>query len=130
MGKRVAAIFLIFLCTTAAWMVLGGTIFQRTYASGKALGGRVASTWGSPQRQSPPAARVTRKVPKQVETFEDGKKIVRTIEIQQTSSLPLEKSRIRVHLDLEHRQKGLLWYSTYRVGFAGEYVFRNTTDLE
>ncbi|MFN2386467.1 MAG: inner membrane CreD family protein [Thermoanaerobaculia bacterium] len=130
MGKRVAAIFFIFLCTTAAWMVLGATIFRRTYASGQALGGRVASTWGSPQRQSPPAARVTRKVPKQVETFEDGKKIVRTIEVQETSPLPLEKSRVRVDLDLEHRQKGLLWYSTYRVGFAGEYVFRNTTDLE
>jgi hypothetical protein len=35
-----------------------------------------------------------------------------------------------VALDLEHRQKGLLWYSTYRVAFAGLYGFRNTSDKE
>lgn len=130
MGKRVASIIFIFLCTTAGWMVLGSTIFQRTFQSGRTLGSSVASTWGSPQRQSPPAARVTKTVPKQIETLEDGKKIVRTIEIRETSALPLEKSRIRVDLDLEHRQKGLLWYSTYKVGFAADYVFRNTTDLD
>ena len=33
-------------------------------------------------------------------------------------------------IDLEHRQKGLLWYSTYKVDFAGVYGFRNTSDKE
>jgi hypothetical protein len=42
--------------------------------------------------------------------------------------LPLESSRIRVNIHLDPRQKGLLWYSTYAVDFAGDYVFRNTTD--
>jgi inner membrane protein involved in colicin E2 resistance len=44
--------------------------------------------------------------------------------------LPLESSSIDVALDLEHRQKGLLWYSTYKVKFAGSYGFRNTSDKE
>jgi hypothetical protein len=35
-----------------------------------------------------------------------------------------------VGLDLEHRQKGLLWYSTYKVGFAGNYAFRNPSNKE
>jgi hypothetical protein len=30
-----------------------------------------------------------------------------------------------VRLDLEHRQRGLLWYSTYVVDFHGTYTFRN-----
>ena len=46
------------------------------------------------------------------------------------TELPLESSRINVDLDLQHRQKGLLWYSTYKVAFAGVYGFRNTSDKE
>ncbi|MBM3790567.1 MAG: hypothetical protein FJW35_09495 [Acidobacteria bacterium] len=42
--------------------------------------------------------------------------------------LPIDRSDLRADLDLEHRQKGLLWYSTYRVAFRGEYTFRNTGD--
>ena len=45
-------------------------------------------------------------------------------------ALPLEQSRIKVGLDLEQRQKGLLWFATYRVAWAGQYVFRNDTDAE
>src|SRR6185436_435253 len=44
--------------------------------------------------------------------------------------LPLESSRINVDLDLQHRQKGLLWYSTYKIAFSGVYGFRNTSDKE
>jgi hypothetical protein len=35
-----------------------------------------------------------------------------------------------VAFDLQHRQKGLLWYSTYGVKFSGDYTFTNTTDKE
>jgi len=44
--------------------------------------------------------------------------------------LPLDSSRVDVALDLEHRQKGLLWYSTYKVDFGGVYSFHNTSDKE
>ena len=46
------------------------------------------------------------------------------------TEMPLESSQVDVDLDLEHRQKGLLWYSTYKIRFAGVYGFRNATDKE
>ena len=39
----------------------------------------------------------------------------------------MEASRIHVNFHLNPRQKGLLWYSTYAVDFAGDYSFRNNT---
>jgi len=62
------------------------------------------------------------------ETLENGKKVLKTIEEEHTNPLPLESSSVDVNLDLEHRQKGLLWYSTYKVAFAGTYLFRNISD--
>src|ERR687886_502871 len=130
MLKRIIAIAFIFVCTSFAWMILGATIFSRTYDSGQSLDGRVASLWGAPQVQSPPVASCERAVPKTIETVEDGKKRVVTEQLTVTDSLPLESSRVDVALDLDYRQKGLLWYSTYKVAFAGLYTFRNTTDQD
>jgi len=39
--------------------------------------------------------------------------------------LPLESTDAHVILTLEPRQKGLLWYSTYKVDFQGLYQFHN-----
>ena len=130
MFKRIIAIAFIFAAASAAWMVLGGTIFSRTYSSDEVLGGRVASLWGAPQSQSPPAASFERVVPKTTETVENGKKKVVTEKVTVTEALPLESSRVEVALGLDHRQKGLLWYSTYKVAFDGTYAFRNTGDQE
>jgi inner membrane protein involved in colicin E2 resistance len=130
MLKRIVAIAFIFLCASAAWMVLGATIFSRTYDSGEALEGQVTSLWGAPQVQTPPAATSEREVPKTTETLEDGRKKVVTEKVLVTETLPLESSRVDVSLDLEHRQKGLLWYSTYKVAFDGTYAFRNNTGQE
>jgi hypothetical protein len=130
MLKRIVAIAFIFLCASAAWMVLGATIFSRTYDSGEVLEGQVTSLWGAPQSQSPPTATSEQEVPKTTETVVDGKKRVVTEKVLVTETLPLESSRVDVTLGLEHRQKGLLWYSTYKVGFDGTYAFRNTTGQE
>src|SRR5215216_4959677 len=130
MLKRIVAIAFIFLCASAAWMVLGATVFSRTYDSDQVLEGQVASLWGAPQSQSPPAATAEQAEPKTTETVVDGKKKVVTEKVLVTETLPLESSRVDVSLGLEHRQKGLLWYSTYKVGFEGVYAFRNTTQQE
>jgi hypothetical protein len=127
MLKRILAVAFIFLVTAVAWAILGATIFARTEESGSRLKGRVVSTWGAPHKQVPPKALYDEIVPRKVESVEDGKKIVRLVEDSVTRSLPLQSSRIRVGLDLEHRQKGLLWYSTYKVAFSGSYRFRNDT---
>src|SRR5229473_7134983 len=130
MIKRIAAIAFIFLCTTFAWAVLGTTIFQRTYSSDSSSGVRVASTWGAPQNQLPPVAAYDEMVPKKEVTTENGQKKEVVTQEKVTTILPLESSHLNVDLNLEHRQKGLLWYSTYKVGFDGSYSFRNTSDKD
>ena len=130
MGKRVAAIIVIFIFSTVAWGVLGGTIMSRTYSVGGSLSGRVASTWGSPQTQSPPSASYTVVSYRDAESLEDGKKVVRKVEVKDQRELSLDASRIDVRFDLEPRQKGLLWYSTYKVAFAGKYTFAPTASAE
>lgn len=130
MTKRIIAIAFIFVCTSIAWAILGGTVFSRTYDSASNADNRVASTWGAPQNQALPRASYTVLVPKKEESTENGKKVIKTTQEEVTTQLPLESSAIDVNLDLEHRQKGLLWYSTYKVGFSGVYGFRNTSDKE
>src|SRR6201988_1069307 len=130
MTKRIAAIVFIFICTSVAWAVLGGTVFQRTYNSGSLSSNRVASTWGTAQNQAPPTASFKTQVQKKQEALENGKKIQKTITEEFVTPLPLESSNIDVNLDLQHRQKGLLWYNTYKVAFSGVYGFRNSSDKE
>ncbi|MGZ8869137.1 MAG: hypothetical protein ACXW2P_12410, partial [Thermoanaerobaculia bacterium] len=127
MTKNILAIIAIFLCTSAAWAILGATIMARTYSAGNGLGARVESTWGSPQQQTPPQASTSRTVPKLVQETVNGRPVTRSVDETIVTPLALEQSRIKVDLDLEQRQKGLLWFPTYRVGFRGNYLFRNTT---
>jgi inner membrane protein involved in colicin E2 resistance len=130
MTKRIIAIVFIFICTSVAWAILGGTVFSRTYDSASLSSDRVASTWGTEQNQGPPTASFKTVVEKKEETLENGKKIVKKVTEEFITPLPLESSRVDVDLDLQHRQKGLLWYSTYKVGFSGVYGFRNPSDKE
>ncbi|HSE30999.1 MAG TPA: inner membrane CreD family protein [Pyrinomonadaceae bacterium] len=130
MTKRIIAIAFIFICTSVAWLILGATIFSRTYNSGFESHSSVESTWGAAQNQAPPTAGYAVVEIKDEESVENGKKIIKKVETQRTIDLPLESSTINVHLDLQHRQKGLLWYSTYKVAFNGIYTFRNTSDKE
>src|SRR5258707_5878259 len=125
MIKRIAAIAFIFLCTTVAWAILGTTIFQRTYSSDSSSESRVASTWGAPQNQLPPVASYDEMVSKKEVSTENGKTKEIVTQERVTNLLPLESSHLNVDLNLEHRQKGLLWYSTYKVAFDGSYSFRN-----
>ena len=130
MVKRIIAIASIFIFTSVAWAILGATIFSRTYNSNATAEGRVASTWGAPHNQPPPSAEYTESVSKTIESMENGKKIQQTKQEQITQTLPLERSQIDVTIDLDQRQKGLLWYSTYKVAFGGIYSFRNSSEKQ
>jgi len=125
--RRIAAISFIFVCTTIAWMILGSTLSSRTNSSNEQLQGRVASTWGTTQEQSPPAACYKRSEISAVTEEDHGRIVIRHDKIERSIGLPLDFSRLNVNLLLDHRQKGLLWYSTYAVNFKGEYRFRNNT---
>jgi len=130
MTKRIIAIVFIFICTSVAWAILGATLFSRTYDSGSVSSDRVASLWGTAQNQAPPTASYKTTTTKQQAGVEMGVNVIKTISEDHITELPLESSKIDVDLDLQHRQKGLLWYSTYKVNFSGVYGFRNTSDKE
>jgi inner membrane protein involved in colicin E2 resistance len=128
--RQILALAFIFVCTTIAWVILGATISSRTYGSNQQLEGRVASTWGSEQQQVPPTATYAVTETKSSTTLENGKVVEHIDRVQHHIPLPLEASRIHVNFRLDPRQKGLLWYSTYAVEFAGDYTFRNTSSAE
>jgi inner membrane protein involved in colicin E2 resistance len=126
MLRRIAAITFIFFCTAVAWAVLGSTIYYRSSVPAETLRGSVSNTWGVPQEQKPPVASYTDRTERLEKTTEDGKAVERVIQQDVTVALPVEYSKIDVDLQLEHRQKGLLWFSTYTVAYRGIYRFRNT----
>ncbi len=130
MTKRIVALAVIFVCATAAWMILGATIFSRTYSLSSSLKESVVSTWGAPQVQLPPTASYTVIPNKTEQVTEDGEVIIRTHKETSTVLFPIESSRINVAINLEPRQKGLLWYRTYKIAFAGDYTFRNPSDQD
>ena len=124
MIKRIGALVFIFVCTTIAWMILGSTIYSRTYSPmSDELKSQVAASWGTPQEQTPPTASYQHEA---MHVVTDGNgNPVKQWQAPETVPLTLEASKVDVTLDLEHRQKGLLWYSTYKVAFAGDYTFAN-----
>lgn len=141
MGKRLFAIAFIFAVTTAAWLLLGATIFQRTQSSDRNLRGRVGSTWGTAQAQQAPSAYTERIEVRVLDAPRrqppDARRDITMAPTSTTDTrsetvrvrvpLALDQTRANVAFDLDHRQKGLLWYSTYGVSFAGTFRFRNTT---
>lgn len=147
MTRRLLAIAFIYLCTSVAWLILGATIFQRTSASNNQLRGVVGSTWGTRQAQRAPVAfieetvqgapvaqqPVRRTPPRMTGPVTASTDVVAAPPAPGAQAttvrtpLLLEQTRADVTFDLEHRQKGLLWYSTYNVAFQGAYRFRNTT---
>jgi inner membrane protein involved in colicin E2 resistance len=128
MIRRILPLAVIFACTSLAWIILGTTILARTYSPvSENLKSRVAASWGTEQKQAPPAASYHREVARVVD---DGKGGTKTITAYDAVPLALDASNIDVTLDLSHRQKGLLWYSTYAVAFAGDYSFTNSSGAD
>lgn len=143
MAKRIFAIAFIFVCTSIAWLVLGNTIFNRTSGSDEHLRGSVGSTWGTSQAQHAPVAYTERIETRTLDASGQpisarrrnpqepqppdiaGANRTQTVTIR--VPIPLEQTRASVDFVLDHRQKGLLWYSTYSVAFDGAFRFTNTT---
>lgn len=125
MIKRLFAIILIFVCASIAWAILGGTIFSRTYDADSRLKSSVERIWGASQTQrSPNATYRVSKTRKKI-SYVDKKKVVKLEKYWLTYTAPLVKSDIQSDIDLDYRQKGLLWYSTYKVNFKSSYEFKN-----
>jgi hypothetical protein len=132
---RLLAIGFIFVCTAAAWSVLGTTVVARTGETDGRLSQEVAQLWGGQHVQVAPRAAVRR--PREIEERvrerdDQGREVVRTAKRTLVDEAPLlaSSSRVRVDLGLDHRRKGLLWYDTYTVGFEAEYRFVNPDPTE
>src|SRR5215210_3754445 len=143
MVKRIIAIAFIFACTAIAWIVLGATVFNRTRGSDRNLRGRVGSTWGTNQAQRAPVAYIETIETRVVEIPDRRRPVAgpspattttstdpRTETVRTREPVALDQTRANVAFELEHRRKGLLWYSTYKVSFDGAYQFRNTSSSD
>ena len=125
MVKRLFAVAFIFCCTSAAWMILGGTILSRTGSTTDLLRDHVQSIWGAPHSQLSPSADYTIPVDSVETVTENGSVKVVAKTRAEVHSIRPSSSDVAVDLQSENRRKGLLWYSTYKVAFRGDYVFRN-----
>jgi inner membrane protein involved in colicin E2 resistance len=130
MAKTIAAIVSIYVCTAIAWLILGSTMLCRTTAQDCRMKGSVDHLWGSAHIQKAPLVyyRITRDV--EVKKVEKGNKGTETRTECVSTRLPVQSSNIEVDLSLQYRKKGLLWYSTYRVRFSGEYAVMNNSSAE
>lgn len=105
--KRIIAIVFIYLLGATGWAILGSAASVRSVSLESSLDGAVQGLWGSPISQQAPSFLVS--IP--------GTQRQRPI-------APVE-NRIAATIDLEHRRKGLLWYSTYAVNFDAQYTLSN-----
>jgi hypothetical protein len=129
-GRRLFAIALIYLLVTGAWGFLGGSLVVRTGEFDGKLAREVASLWGGEHVQVAPVSWIQRPKPvtEQVQEKDaSGRSVTRTMTRPGVDSVPvaLSSSRLRADLDLDQRRKGLLWFDTYAVRFAGSWKVRN-----
>jgi inner membrane protein involved in colicin E2 resistance len=127
---RMLSIIFIFICITAAWGILGATVTDRTDNQDKKLRNEVGQLWGTPQHQLAPQIHYQTTQEVKVETVSGGKTVTETKIETIKHPMLLDASDIKVDLSLDYRQRGLLWYSTFRVQFAGKYRLHNYTDSE
>ncbi len=128
MSRKIFSIAFIYCCCCFAWMILGGTVTQRTQQQDGLMRSAVGSLWGGEQVQFAPTLDLIREVEESTtRTLTEG-----TVTETQTRTVfdpqPLEKTDLAVNLALEHRRKGLLWYPTYRSELDGRYTIANETD--
>ncbi|MEA2688076.1 MAG: hypothetical protein QOD51_683 [Candidatus Eremiobacteraeota bacterium] len=104
-AKYLFGIFLVLAVAAVGWFILGATLVVRTEASDFAQRDSLGALWGTALEQEAPSFDTT---------VYAGKKA-------QTSAVDPSSSRVDVALALDLRRKGLLWYNTYGVTFAGTY---------
>jgi hypothetical protein len=127
---RLGAIAFVFVGTSLAWSLLGASLVSRSGEFDGRLLQEVQLLWGAPHRQIAPSGWIVRPgTETETEETKDPNGRISRRQVQkvvlQTIPLPLDSTRATVDIDLAHRRKGLLWYPTYSVLFAGRFTFRN-----
>lgn len=128
MAKKIFSIAFIYACCCFGWMILGGTVMQRTYQQDARITTAVGSLWGGEQIQQAPTLEI---VGEEEETI-TRELTTGTVTETQTRTvydpMPLAGTNLNVDLSLEHRRKGLIWFPTYRSELDGQYRIANETD--
>jgi hypothetical protein len=110
---KLLAVGFIIVCTSIAWGLLAAALVHRTDQAAGALNNAVEAGWGNPLVQPHPWAWYDSP------TGKDGREAINP-----------ESSQVTVHLLSNPKQKGLLWFRTYNVEFAGTYEIANPTPIE
>lgn len=92
-GRRIAAITLIFFAASVGWFILAGVLDDRTRQAASDQQSDLGSLWGPQETQSAPTF-----------SFNSGK-----ASSPRETLLPIAASEVRVDLQLDARRKGLLW---------------------
>jgi hypothetical protein len=134
--SRLAAIALVFVASAVAWFALGASITFRTGENDARHAQEVVLLWGGPHTQAAPTACIERpgSTTETIEEKDQAGKVVGHRQVTRATveraPAPLTSTRADVALDLDHRQRGLLWYDTYAVRFAATYTFRNPDPVD
>jgi Inner membrane protein CreD len=110
--SKLLAVGFIIICTSAAWALLGTALVFRTNQAGTSLNDAVQAGWGAPLAQVHPDAWYDSP------TEKNGRKTIGP-----------DRTQVTVHLSSNPKQKGLLWFRTYNVEFAGVYEIVNPTPI-
>jgi hypothetical protein len=108
----ISALVVIFLTTSGAWLVLSRVTTNRTSRFDYQLRKQVGQLWGGQHRQQAPRV-------------DANPRSGASKHCQKTVALTPKATKANVHLSLDPRRKGLLWYNTYRVDFRSRYRFEN-----
>jgi inner membrane protein involved in colicin E2 resistance len=136
MVQRMLAIAVIFVLVSVAWVVLGGSVLQRTHNTDSSLSQEVSALWGSPQTQiSPQVVFAWEEETEEKQNIEDeATKQTRVVttrrKVGKAEPVILDQSKLEVDLQMHHRKKGLLWYATYTVDFRGHYAYVHEDEKE
>lgn len=116
---RLASIFLIFVCVSLAWAILGTSVTLRTQDSLSRLESQVTGLWGTPLVQQAPKLTIEETIQTKDAKGKIQQKIV-------SHNLAPDSSDLKIRLNSDARRKGLLWYRTYKVTFDGVYTVKHT----
>jgi hypothetical protein len=155
MRRQIIAVIVILIGTAIGWQVLASVMYLRTHDRSASMGDAVGELWGGSHSQVAPKATASwteiKRIPMDAKERADflhakqeeekaaadlqhrpTKKIslreedyVKEVPEPHARSLELDSSKIGVDLSLDYRRKGLLWFSTYKVGYEAVYFIAN-----
>ncbi len=126
---RLFGIIIVFCVATVAWIWLGASTKSRNDEQSTTLRGAVMELWGQEQSQRAPTFRFEYKTlhdEVSVETVEGvSKEVRRTVTKAVNEEQSPRSTDLAVHLNLDQRRKGLVWYALYDVNFQGTWTYKH-----